>query len=363
MKRFIKAITATLLLVSLTACGGNKPPAETSPTTTDASTTDVADTSTEEATGFKVVMVTDTGGVSDQSFNQSAWEGFTKFKDEGLGQASYIESHKDADYVPNLSKAVDQNADLIWAVGYLFGDHIVSVSDTYPDANFAIVDFAYEETPENVASIVFKSEEPSFLVGYLAALTTKTDKVGFIGGMKGVVIEQFEYGYRAGVAYANKETGKNVEVDVQYAESFSDSAKGKAIAQTMYTGGCDIVFHAAGNVGQGVIAAAQENNKFVIGVDRDQSALAPDNVITSALKLVGPTVYDISKKAKDGEQIGGQTFTYGVKEGACGIPAYEGSTAKLVEKDVYDKTIAVQEKIISGEIVVPSGEAAFNEFK
>lgn len=151
---------------------------------------------------------------------------------------------------------------------------------------------------------------------------------------------------------------KKITVDAQYAESFSDSSKGKAIANSMFSSGCDIVFHAAGGVGVGVIAAAKDAGKYAIGVDRDQAYLAPKNVLTSALKLVYSAVEDVSKKAMKGEKIGGKTFTYGLKENAVGIPTEH----KLMGDATYQAAMKVEDDIKSGKIVPPATKAEFDKF-
>lgn len=330
-KRIIGLLLATTMLVSLTACG-----------TKDKAGTDATKVS------FSTGMVTDTGGVSDQSFNQSAWEGLQNLEKNTGAKVSYLESTQETDYAPNLDKQVDEGKNLIWGIGFAMADAIITASETNPDVNFAIIDNAYETTPSNVTGVMFRAQEPSFVVGYIAGLTTKTDKVGFVGGMTGNIIDQFEYGYRAGVDYAAKELGKTIGVDVQYAESFSDSAKGKAIATKMFSSGCDIVFHAAGGVGVGVIEAAKETDNFAIGVDRDQAYLAPDNVLTSALKLVNVAVELVSTEALKGTKIGGKTYNYGLSEDAVGIPEKNPN----MDPAIYDKAIEV-EKLIKDQTIVP----------
>lgn len=377
MKKLLSAVLIGAMALSLAACGTKAeapkkeaPASEAPKSEAPASEAPKSEAPKSEApagksadySSFTVGMITDTGGVNDQSFNQSAWEGLQAFEQETGAKVSYRESEQEANYGPNIDSLVDANTDLIWGIGFMMGDAISNAATTNPDVKFAIVDNAYSETPANLTAVVFRAQEPSFLVGYMAGMTTKTDKVGFVGGIKGEVIDQFEFGYRSGVAYAAKELGKKIEVLVQYADSFGDDAKGKAIATSMYTNGADIVFHAAGNVGQGVIAAAKDMDKLVIGVDRDQAYLAPDNVMTSALKLVGTAMKDVSKRIVDGEELGGQTLAYGIAEGSAGIPAYEGSTAKLVSKEIYDKTMDIQGKIVDGSIKVPVSEAEFNTF-
>jgi basic membrane protein A len=307
-------------------------------------------------------MVTDVGGVNDQSFNQSAWEGLQALEAETGFGVSYRESEQEANYAPNLDNMIDAETDLIWGVGFMMADALMNAATTNPDQMFAIVDNAYEAAPANIISVIFRAEEPSFLVGYMAGRTTETNIVGYVGGIKSPTIDQFEFGYIAGVQYAAKELGKEIEVKVQYADSFSDDAKGKAIATAMYTEGADIVFHAAGNVGQGVIEAARDMSKLAIGVDMDQSHLAPEFVMSSALKRVGAAMKDVSLRVQAGEELGGQTLSYGIKEGAAGIPAYEGSTANLVAQDVYDATMVLSDKIAAGEIVPPNNQADCDAF-
>lgn len=351
MKKIVALLLAAAMAVSATACsGGGK---DTS------SAAAAGESSAAAQTSFKVSMVTDTGGVNDQSFNQSSWEGLQKLKEDTGADVSYAESKQESDYATNLDKAVDSGSDLVWGIGFAMGNAIENAAKANPDVQFAIVDNAYEnETPANVTAVVFRAQEPSFLVGYIAAKTTKTDKVGYVGGIKSGVIDQFEFGYKAGVAYGAKELNKNIEVVAQYAESFGDSAKGKAIASKMFAGGCDIVFHAAGNVGTGVIEAAKEAKKFAIGVDRDQAYLAPDYVLTSALKLVNKATEEVSKEIMEGKQTGGTTISLGVSEDAAGIPAEH----KLMGEETYKAAIDLQQQIKENKIVPPASQEEYDEF-
>lgn len=355
MKKVLAILLAASMALSATACSsGGKPASSTTPSAAPSG----AETSSTAKADFKVTMVTDTGGVNDQSFNQLSWEGLQKLKTDTGAEVSYTESKQDADYATNLDKAVDDNNNLIWGVGFAMGDAIKTAAKANADVQFAIVDNAYDETPSNLTAVVFRAQEPSFLVGYVAAKTTKTNKVGFVGGIKSDVIDQFEFGYKAGVAYGAKEMNKKIEVVAQYAESFSDSAKGKAIASKMFSGGCDIVFHAAGNVGTGVIEAAKESKKFAIGVDKDQAYLAPDNVLTSALKKVDKAVEEVSKDIKDGKKTGGTTISLGVKEDAAGIPEEH----KLMGEDTYKAAAALQDQIKEGKLVPPASEKDYDAF-
>lgn len=308
------------------------------------------------AADMKIAMVTDVGGVNDQSFNQSAWEGLKRAeKDFGI-KVAYKESKQDADYAPNMETLTDAGYDLIWGIGFLMGDAIKETAELNPDQKYAIIDFAYgDETPKNVACAVFQEEEPSFLVGYIAGKMTKSDKVGFVGGIKFPLIEKFEYGFMAGVKMANPKA----EVMRQYAESFTDAAKGKAIANNMYQQGADIVFHASGGVGDGVIEAAKEKGQWAIGVDKDQNFLAPDNVLTSAMKRVDNAIYDTGKRLMDGEFAGGQTVVYNLKNDGVGIAP---TSSKHVPEAILKEVDGLVAKIKAGEIVVPATKDAFDKF-
>lgn len=343
MKKITALLMSGILMGTLVGCGsGNK--------SSDAG---------KSESNFKVAMVTDTGGVNDQSFNQSSWKGLQDFEKDTGCKVSYLESKQESDYATNLDKVVDSENNLIWGIGFAMSDAVLKAASTNPDVSYAIVDNSYgDETPANVTGVMFRAQEPSFIVVYIAGKTTKTDKVGFVGGINSAIIDQFQYGYEAGVLYAAKELGKDIQVDVQYAESFSDASKGKAIANKMFSSGCDIVFHAAGGAGVGVIEAAKENNKFAIGVDCDQAYLAPDNVLTSALKLVNVAVEKLSTDAMNGEKIGGKTYTYGLTEDAVGIPTEN----KNMDPEVYKAALGVEDKIKDGSIVPPYNKETYDEY-
>lgn len=363
-KRWLALGLAVVLMFTLVACGqkNDKGPQEPAP-----GTEDQGKDAQEPAKEFKVAMVTDEGGVNDQSFNQSAHEGLLKAeKDLGV-KVDYQESHQDADFAPNFETLLDAGYDLIWGVGFKLADATNEAAKNNPDTLYGIVDFTYEDNPdypdgnpENLVGVVFKQEQPSFLVGYIAGRMTETDKVGFVGGIEGDVIWGFDYGYQAGVKYAAKELGKEIDVLSQYAESFSDSGKGKSIATNMYQQGRDIVFHAAGGVGDGVIEAAKEQDKWVIGVDRDQSDMAPDNVLTSAMKRVDVGIYNVVKMLTEGKFPGGQTVVYGLEDG--GAVDIAPTSDKHVPADILERVEELKQEIIDGKIVVPFNEETYEVF-
>ncbi|WP_276703519.1 BMP family lipoprotein [Romboutsia ilealis] len=298
-----------------------------------------------------VAMITDVAGVNDQSFNQSAWEGLQRAEKELGIEVKYLESKQDSDYATNIETLVDEDVDLILGVGMKLADAIKEGSELYPDQNFVLVD--EEIDASNVKNILFKAEESAYLAGLIAGKTTKTNNVGFIGGMELPVIDTFKYGYMAGVKAANPDA----KVQAQYANSFTDQAKGKAIANQMYTNGADIVFTCGGDVGTGAIEAAKENNKYAIGVDRDQSDLAPQNVLTSAIKRVDAGVFETVKSYVNGTFEGGTTTTYGLEENAVGVP---DTTKNLVSQDILDLVEETITKLKNKEITVPKNEEEYN---
>ena len=321
---------------------------------------DSSDTDVEESTisEKKVGMVTDIGGIDDESFNQSAWEGMKSLeKDTGV-ETTYVESSDSSEYSGNLDKLLDRGCSLCWCIGYASADALLEKAKKKPDTSFAIIDSSYPDTPPNVTGVVFRAEEPSFIVGYIAAAATKTGKIGFVGGITGEIIDQFEYGFRAGVAYASSVYGKNVDIDIEYADSFNDEEKGREIGKRMYDEGCDIVYHAAGGVGIGVIEEAVKADKFAIGVDRDQSSLAPKNVLTSAMKLVNVAVERVSKAYLKDEDIGGKTLSFGLTEGAVGIPENHDN----YRDEIYDAALVIEDRIKSGEIDPPANLEEYEKF-
>lgn len=346
MKKKLIAFGLTLAMaVSLTACGSNN---------------STSNNGTEDTTNdYSVAMVTNVGGINDQSFCQSAWAGLTSLKENYGVNVSYLESLQESDYAGNLDKMIDNGNDLVWAIGFAMSDAAYNAALTNTDQEFGIIDETYgDNTPDNMVGVMFRAQESSFLVGYIAGLTTETDKVGFVGGIGSAILDQFEYGYRAGVAYAAEELGKDISVSVQYAESFTDAAKGKAIATKMYSDGCDIVFHAAGTVGVAVIEAAKDSGNWAIGVDMDQYDVAPEAVLTSAVKRVDKAIELVSLDYMNGTSHGGTTLEYGLSDGAVGIPDENPN----VSEEVLEKTAVVEEEIIAGNIVVPYDEATFETF-
>jgi basic membrane protein A len=303
-----------------------------------------------EGDTIKVGMVTDVGGVNDGSFNQSSWEGLSRASEELGIEAKYLESSTDADYAANIETFIDDDYDLIICVGYMLADATRAAAEDYPDQKFAIIDDSSCSDLDNVTCLMFEQAQASYLVGYVAGLVTETNKVGLALGMSTETMNQFGYGYLAGVLDANPDA----TVLQQNINSFSDSAAGKSMTISMITDGADVVFHAAGASGLGVIEACRENGIWAIGVDSDQSSLAPETVITSAMKRVDNACYDVAQSCLEGTLESG-IITYDLATAGVDI----APTTDNLSDDVIEAVEEVKEQIINGEITVPNNQADF----
>ncbi|VDG97560.1 Purine nucleoside receptor A [Lysinibacillus sphaericus] len=308
---------------------------------------------------FSLAMVTDVGGIDDKSFNQSAWKGIQDFGSEnslkkGDGGFDYLQSQSDADYTTNLNALARRDFNLIFGVGFLMEDAIDTIAQQQKDTEFAIIDGVVEQP--NVASILFKEQEGAYLAGVAAALMTKSDKIGFVGGMEIPVIERFEVGFLEGVKAVNPD----IKVDVKYTGAFDKAELGKAAANRMYSSGVDVIFHAAGGTGNGVFSEAKERKTadkdayvWVIGVDSDQydeGKVGDENVtLTSVLKRVDNAVNEIAKLAMEGKFPGGETKVYGLHDEGVALADSRGA----IPEDVLAQIEEYTKKISDGEIEVP----------
>lgn len=321
----------------------------------EASSEEDTEAETEEdidGTGFKIGMVTDVGGVNDGSFNQSAWEGLQRAAENFGCEVKYIESKGDADFVPNIESFLDEDYDLIICTGYVMADAVRDAAELNPDQKFAIVDDASNADLDNVTCMMFEQEQASYLVGLAAGYTTESNVVGFVVGQANETMNSFGYGYCAGVLDANPDA-----TILQYnANSFGDASAGKTAVNTMVTKGADVVFHAAGGTGLGVIDGCKENGIWAIGVDSDQSPLAPETILTSALKRVDNACYDATKKAILGTLEGGVAI-YDLAAGGVDI----APTTDNLSKDVLEKIEDAKKDIIAGDLVVPKNQEEFEE--
>ena len=285
-----------------------------------------------EKDNYKIGLVLSVGGVNDESFNQSAWEGALKAQEEYGVEVSYLESQSDADYTPNIETFIDRDTDLIVGVGFQVSDAIKEAVESYPNQDFVMIDSSYDEgqeIPNNIRPITFKEKEAGYLVGLIAGKMTETNVVSCIGGFDIPSLTPFFEGFEEGV----KEVNPNVKVLRQYINSFTDASKGKVVAQQMITKeNADIIFMATGGGNAGIIEAIKEaDNIKGIGVDMPMSYLAKDHIITSALKNVGEGLKLTIKDYIEGNFNGGNEVKYDLSNNGVG---YE--VTDLIPKDVVD---------------------------
>ncbi|CDM68146.1 Bmp family lipoprotein [Clostridium bornimense] len=351
-KKIIAMLTAGIISMSIfTGCGREAKNDNTNKS--DLISTDVT-----------IGLSTDEGGLGDKSFNDAANKGLEEIKKEYNVKTQVLQSPSSTAYEQNIKELSDVN-DLTFAIGFKMEDAMSRISSAKPDKKFAIVDTVIDN--ENVTSVLFKEHEGAFLMGVIAGSMTKTNKVGFVGGVdNNPVIERFEVGYIAGVKAVNPkaaegligENGSKHGKYVRYAGTFGDPTKGTEFANQLYGEGVDIIFHAAASTGIGVINKASElreqgKDVWAIGVDQDQAVTMPqakDAILSSCVKRVDVAIYNIAKNFINGEFAGGTTIEYGLAEDGIGIADTKDNlneeTLELVEK--YRK------EIIEGSITVPT---------
>lgn len=267
------------------------------------------------AGAFSACQVTDTGGVDDKGFNETAWKGVQDAKEELGVEGKLLESSAETDYVPNINSFIDQGCDLIITVGFLLGDATKEAAENNPDQKFSIVDFAYDPALPNVLGQVYDTDQAAFLAGYLAAGVSKSGVVGTFGGINIPPVTIFMDGFHRGVAYHNAQKGTSVMVlgwdpesrEGLFTNNFDSLDDGRAFAQNLYEEGADIVMPVAGPVGLGSAALADElgvESLMIIGVDADQYLTDPEKkhvYLTSVLKRMDATVVAAIKAAMAGE--------------------------------------------------------------
>jgi len=338
---------------------------------------------------FKATMVTDVGGLGDKSFNDGTWQGVLRARDELGIEVEVIQSSEQTDYLPNLSNAA-RGSDVVIAVGFMMTDVLFNVAPQFPDTYFVGIDIEPspgQTVPSNVVCYVFNEHEASFPAGYLAATMSKTGKVGFIGGVAVPAVTKYEAGYKAGVKVYNELHNKNIEVISGYANTFNDPALGKSLALTQMQNGADIVFHAAGPTGNGVIDAAKERgtslydlpkdatlkeiidkyyeldkNYFAIGVDVDQDYMAPGYVLTSSMKRVDTAAFEGIQSAMSVRTFESGVVRLGMKDEAVGITPMK-YTRSMVPMRYFVEIEYLKKLIKEGTLNVPSDPSQIGAFE
>lgn len=343
---------AALALV-LTGCGQDEEVAETPAQETEAAEA--------EAEPMIAAMATDVGGLGDKSFNDGAFEGLEMGADLGF-EARVVESNQQTDYIPNLSGLAEDGAEIVFAVGFLMEQAVKEAAQMNPDTYFGGIDIGGDPDIPNFQGIVYREEQSGFLAGVVAGHMTAEFSdaspklnpdpiVGVVLGMFVPPVERFEVGFIQGVKYANPD----VEVLSVTAGDFTDQARGNEAATAMIEQGADIIFHAAGLTGLGAIQAAKDAGVLAIGVDIDQNNVAPDTVLTSAIKKIPESVYVVLESvANDNFESG--TKSYGLAEDATGIAPFHGFD-DMVPQEVKDAVATAREDILSGEIEIATTRA------
>ncbi len=297
---------------------------------------------------IKPAIVYDLGGRFDKSFNESAYRGAERFAAEkGIAYRDY-EITNDSQREQGLRNFARRGFDPIVAIGFSHAAAVEKVAKEFPDTRFTIIDMVVDLP--NVSSIVFKEHEASYLVGILAAMASETDKVGFVGGMDIPLIRKFACGYVGGVksVTAGAEIYQNMTGTTGAA--WNNPGKGGELARAQFDRGADVVYHAAGGTGIGVLQAAADQGKLGIGVDSNQNYLHPGHVLTSMLKRVDNAVFSTFEAARDSSWKPGLQIL-GLAEGGVGW-ALDEHNEKLITPEMKAAVVSAAEKIISGEIAV-----------
>lgn len=296
------------------------------------------------------VAIVVAGGLGDRSFYDSANEGLEELASKYGTVTKVIECKENGSmYLTGLADAAEA-CDIVFAVGWQFVQALPEAAEGYPDTKFVWIDNALEgDGMANVMSVVYAQNQGSFLVGYIAGKLSKTGVVGAVGGQDSATINDFMVGYEAGAKYANPD----IKVDTRYANGFEDPASGKECALALYDAGCDIVFAVAGKTGEGVFEAAKDTGNYAIGVDSDQKYINPDVIICSMVKEVGKSVVDIVENLDERFQPA-TVWTANMATGYIDVGYGDDTMTQQVSDELKAEVKALQEKIISGGITVPT---------
>jgi basic membrane protein A len=298
---------------------------------------------------FKVGLVLDRGGKDDKSFNASAYEGAIEARKKLGIYLKYVEPTDDNEFEPLLRAFAQKDYDLIIGIGFVQKETVQKVAAKFPQKHFAIVD-AQVDAP-NVRSLMFEEHEGAFIVGAIAAMTSKTGKVGFVGGMDVPLIRRFETGYEAGAKKINPQIGVVANFCGVTSEAWNNPPKGKELALAQYDGGADVIFAPAGASGFGVFDAAEERKKFAIGVDSNEDWVRPGYILTSMLKRVDLAVFSVIQDAQSGKFTSGLTrFGLASRGVDYSVDQYN---EKILPESVRKRADELKAEIIAGKIAVP----------
>jgi basic membrane protein A and related proteins len=301
------------------------------------------------AADMKPAVVYDMGGKFDKSFNEGVWNGVQKFTSETGIEVMEFEVTNETQREQAMRRMAERGATVILGVGFAQADAISKVAAEFPDTQFSIIDVSWLDAP-NLRQYAFKEHEGSYIVGVAAAKASKTNKVGFVGGMDIPLIRKFACGYVGGVKSVDGSAEVYQNMTGTTPSAWNDPAKGAELTQSQIDRGADVVYHAAGGTGGGVIQAAADAGKLAIGVDSNQNGIAPGSVLTSMLKRVDVAAYETFIDSKNGVFSAG-VHVLGLAEGGVDW-ALDDNNASLVTADMKAAVEAAKADIISGKVSV-----------
>ena len=333
MKNFLKLIILSIILIISLSCKDTK-----------------------KNSGYELALITDIGTIDDKSFTQGSWEGLKKYAEEkGITYKYYKPAGKDTDSkIDSIYLAISSGAKLIVTPGYLFEPAIYKVQDTHPEINFVLLDGTPQDgtytdfrIEKNVYAVLYAEEEAGFLAGYGVVKEGYTN-LGVMGGMAEPSVIRFGYGFVQGADYAAKELGvKNIKIDYTYIGGYEPTPEVQTKASSWFIKGVQVIFAPAGGAGNSVMSAAEQNNGYVIGVDVDQSVESP-TVITSAMKMIGESVYNAIDEFYKDNFPGGKISVLDAKVHGIGLPM-ETSKFKNFTKEDYDN---IYKKLVDGSVEI-----------
>ena len=333
MKNFLKLIIVSIILIISLSCKDTK-----------------------KNSGYELALITDIGTIDDKSFTQGSWEGLKKYAEEkGITYKYYKPAGKDTDSkIDSIYLAISSGAKLIVTPGYLFEPAIYKVQDIYTEINFVLLDGTPQDgtytdfrIEKNVYAVLYAEEEAGFLAGYGVVKEGYTN-LGVMGGMAEPSVIRFGYGFVQGADYAAKESGvKNIKIDYTYIGGYEPTPEVQTKASSWFIKGVQVIFAPAGGAGNSVMSAAEQNNGYVIGVDVDQSVESP-TVITSAMKMIGESVYNAIDEFYKGNFPGGKIAVLDAKVHGIGLPM-ETSKFKNFTKEDYDN---IYQKLVDGSVKI-----------
>lgn len=311
----------------------------------------------------KVGILIDELGADDQAINKESIRGLKEFETDTWTPITIKVSESSNQYKSNISDMIKEGAKLIWGVGYSTADSLASASLEYPDVKFICMENVYgsDNMDKNLSSVIFKTEEAAYLMGYLAADLSKTNKLAYLGGARGVISEKTHYGFMAGVEDYKRDNNIEVDIFIDYVGSFSNSEKGYKLAKNLYNKGADILFQDAGLSGLGAIEASKEVDKSIMLAEKKQMELAGNMALAAIDKDYAHVINDLSSRYLSGIDLFGKNIELGFKDKALALSVDQKALAGF-NPQAYRNMLKIKDKLIKGKVSVPFNEKTYKEF-